>query len=114
MNDDVRIVLVGAAKAAHDQMLAEVRAIGTTTINSSKLINWIVADYFARMFQRRKGKLCSEHYNSRKGILEAMKIADPDERRRALQEVTKSLAQSNSVIRKRKNKSSANDAPVPK
>ena len=104
MNNDVRIVLVGAAKAAHDRMLADVRADGKTSINSSKLINWIVADYFARFFQRRKEKLCKEHFNERKGVLDAMKIEDPVERRRALQAVAKNLAAANSGRHKRKSK----------
>ena len=37
MSDELRVVLVGAAKAAHDQMLKDAKADGRTTINSSKL-----------------------------------------------------------------------------
>ena len=92
MSNDVRIVLAGAAKVAHDQMLSEARADGKTSINSSKLINWIVSDYFERFFKSRKSRLCQEHFNSRKCVLEAMKIEDPEERRRVLQEAIKSLA----------------------
>lgn len=117
MNNDVRIVLVGTAKVAHDQMLADVRADGKTTINSSKLINWIVADYFERYFRGRKKKLCREHFNGRKGFLEAMKIENPEERRRALQAVAKHLTPVNSVRNKRKFKASGpdkSDAPETK
>ena len=117
MNSDVRIVLVGAAKAAHDQMLTDVRADGKTTINSSKLINWIVADYFERYFRGRKKKLCKEHFNERKGFLEAMKIEDPEARRRALQAMAKNLAPVNSVRNKRKSRASGpdkSDAPEAK
>ena len=92
MNNDLRIVLVGAAKAAHDTMLTEVKADGRTTINSSKLINWIVLDYFNRYFQQRKSVLCKEHFNSRKFVMEAMKTGDPDELRRAFKAAAKSLA----------------------
>ena len=91
MTDELRIVLVGGAKKAHDQMLGEVRADGKTTINSSRLINWIVSDYFEHFYQKQKKKLFKENSNSRKCILEAMKIEDPSERRRALQEATKQL-----------------------
>lgn len=99
MSEDVRIVLVGAAKAAHDKMLIDVRADGKTTINSSKLINWIVSDYFEHSFQRRKKKLCKEHFNSRKCVIEAMKNGDPEEMRRALQEAARNLAKPNHTRR---------------
>ena len=90
MNDELRIVLIGAAKEAHDKMLAEARN-GKTSINSSRLINWIVTDYCARYFQKRKDALCRAHFNERKYLLEAMKIEDPERRRRALQEITRNL-----------------------
>lgn len=83
--------MVDKAKAAHDQMLGEARADGKTTISSSKLINWIVVDYFEHFFPMRKKKLCQEHFNSRKCVLEAMKIGDPEEMRRALQEAVRTL-----------------------
>ncbi len=91
MNDELRIVLVGPGKAAHDRMLEAARADGKTSVNSSRLINWIVADYFARYFQRRKDALCKAHFNERKWLMEAMRIEDPEARRRALQEAARSL-----------------------
>jgi hypothetical protein len=100
MSGDVRIVLVGAAKAAHDRMLADVRSDGRTSINSSKLINWIVSDYFAHFFARRKKTLCKEHYNERKGFLAAMKIEDPAARRLALRELARSLVMEENISRK--------------
>lgn len=93
MSDDLRIVLVGPAKEAHDKMLEEARN-GKTSINSSRLINWIVADYFARYFKRRKDALCKAHFNERKHLLEALKIEDPEARRRALQEAARNLGRS--------------------
>lgn len=87
-------MLVGSGKEAHDRMLEEARADGKTTINSSKLINWIVADYFSRFFPKRKGALCKAHFNERKCLLEAMRIEDLAARRRALQEAARSLSQS--------------------
>ncbi len=93
MNDELRIVLVGAGKDAHDKMLEAARADGKTSLNSSRLINWIVTDYFARYFQKRKDALCKAHFNERKCLLEAMKIEDPEARRRALQEAARSLGQ---------------------
>ena len=114
MNDDVRIVLVGAAKAAHDQMLAEARADGKTTISSSKLINWIVSDYFDRFFSKRKQQLCKEHFNSRKCVLEAMKIEDPEARRCALQEAARALGALTKEARTKKSESKKielSDAP---
>jgi len=104
MNDDVRIVLAGRAKAAHDEMLKEARSDGKTTINSSRLINWIVSDYFERFFQRRKKKLCNAHFNSRKCLLEAMKSNDPEAVRRALKETARNLAPANENLRSRKSK----------
>lgn len=92
MNDELRVVLVGQGKEAHDRMLEVARGDGKTSINSSRLINWIVADYFARYFQKRKDALCKAHFNERKCLLEAMKIEDPEARRRALQEAARSLA----------------------
>lgn len=86
-------MLVGSAKEAHDRMLKEIRN-EKTSINSSRLINWIVADYFTRYFERRKDALCKAHFNERKRLLEAMKIEDPEVRRRALQEVARSLTAS--------------------
>ena len=94
MSDELRIVLVGLGKEAHDQMLEAARADGKTTINSSKLINWIVADYFSRYFSKRKDALRKAHFNERKCLLEVMKIEDPEARRRALQETARSLAKS--------------------
>lgn len=113
MNNDVRIVLVGAAKAAHDQMLSEARADGKTSINSSKLINWIVSDYFERFFKSRKTRLCKAHFNSRKCVLEAMKIEDPEKRRRVLQEAVRNLGAVVKAPRQRKpmaEKTKTNDA----
>lgn len=91
MNDELRILLVGPGKDAHDRMLEAARADGKTSINSSRLINWIVADYFARYFQRRKDALRRAHFNERKWLMEAMRIEDPEARRRALQEAARSL-----------------------
>lgn len=91
MKDEVRIVLVSAAKAAHDRMLTEIKADGKTTINSSKMINWIVNDYFERFFQKRKNVICKAHFNERKCLQEALKIEDQAERFRALRELTKSF-----------------------
>jgi hypothetical protein len=99
VSDELRIVLTGPAKEAHDKMLVEARN-GKTSINSSGLINWIVTDYFARYFERRKDALCKAHFNERKHLLEAMKIEDPEERRRALQEAARNLGRSR---RRRKN-----------
>ncbi len=99
MSDELRIVLTGAAKEAHDKMLDETRN-GKTSINSSRLINWIVADYFARYFHKRKEAICKAHFNARKHLLEAMKIEDPEKRRRALQEAARNLA-SKRPIKKR-------------
>lgn len=104
MSDELRIVLVGAAKAAHDQMLAEVLADGRTSISSSKMMNWIAEDYFQHFFQRRKRHLCKEHFNERKCFEAAMKIEDPIERRRALQEAAKSLGAATKAPRRRKQK----------
>lgn len=94
VNDELRIVLVGQGKEAHDRMLEATRADGKTSINSSRLINWIVADYLTRYFQKRKDALCKAHFNERKYLLEAMKIENPEERRRALQEAARSLGRS--------------------
>lgn len=84
-------MLVDRAKDAHDQMLSQVREDTRTTINSSKMINWIVADYFEHFFSRRKKNLCQAHFNSRKYVLDAMKNGDPEELRRALKEAARSL-----------------------
>lgn len=92
MSDDLRIVLVGPAKQAHDKMLAEVRADDKATINSSKLINWIVADYFEHFFEKRKKKICKAHLNSRKYMLAVMKGNDPQAIRKALQELARNIA----------------------
>lgn len=92
MSDELRIVLVGSGKEAHDRMLEAARADGKTSLNSSRLINWIVTDYFTRYFEKRKDALCKAHFNERKHLLEAMKIEDPEERRRALQEAARNLA----------------------
>lgn len=86
-------MLTGPAKEAHDKMLEEARN-GKTSINSSRLINWIVADYFARYFLKRKEALCKAHFNERKHLLEAMKIEDPEQRRRAIQEAARNLGRS--------------------
>lgn len=107
MSNDLRIVLVGPAKAAHDKMLEEVRN-GKTSINSSRLINWIVADYLARYFPKRKDALCKAHFNERKHLLEAMKIEDPEARWRALQEAARNLAAKRS--RKREEQPAKNNA----
>jgi len=101
MSDELRVVLVGAAKTAHDQMLEEARS-GMTSINSSQMINWIVADYFNRYYSKRKGALCQAHFNERRYILEAMKIEDPEQRRRALQEAARNLALKRPAQRKNK------------
>lgn len=93
VNDELRIVLVGSGKEAHDRMLEAARADGKTSLNSSRLINWIVADYFARYFPKRKDALCKAHFNERKCLLEVMKIEDPEVRRRALQVAARSLSQ---------------------
>lgn len=112
MNDEVRIVLVGAAKAAHDQMLAEILSDKRTSISSSKMMNWIAVDYFERFFKRRQKQLCKEHFNERKCFLEAMKIEDPEARRRALQEAAKSLGAATKAPRRQKKKTAAeSDAP---
>jgi len=100
VNDELRIVLIGPGKEAHDRMLEAARADGKTSVNSSRLINWIVADYFARYFQRRKDALCKAHFNERKWLMEALRIEDPEARRRALQEAARSLT----VSRPRKKK----------
>jgi hypothetical protein len=111
MSDGIRIVLVGRAKTAHDQMLAEIQADKRTSISPSKLINWIVTDYFERLFELRKGQLCHEHLNERKYVLEAMRIENPVERRRALQEAARVLnAASRPQRERRKKTSSPNDA----
>ena len=94
MNDELRIVLVGSAKKAHDKMLAEVRADDKATINSSKLINWIVADYCENFFEKRKNKICKAHINSRKYMLAVMKGNDPQAIRKALQELARNIAPS--------------------
>ena len=114
MSDEIRIVLVGPAKQAHDQMLQDAKADGKTKINSSKLINWIMADYFNLMFDKRKQQLCKEHFNSRKCVLEAMKTNDPEAIRQALEEAAKNLAHAPSKMsRKARHKDSdSNDAPV--
>lgn len=83
--------MIGSGKKAHDRMLEAARADGKTSLNSSRLINWIVVDYFSRYFPRRKDALCKAHFNERKCLLEAMKIEDPDSRRRALREAARSL-----------------------
>ncbi|MBX3034595.1 MAG: hypothetical protein KF865_11780 [Bdellovibrionaceae bacterium] len=92
MSDELRIVLVGAAKAAHDKMLSEVRADEKVTINSSKLINWIVQDYFDSFFAKRKNRICRAHLNSRKYMMAVMKGDDPQAIRKALQELARNLA----------------------
>ena len=102
MSDELRIVLGGAAKAAHDQMLSEVLGDGRTSISSSKMMNWIVTDYFERCFPSRKKQLCQEHLSERKCFEAAMKIEDPAERRRALQDVAKSLGAATKAPRRRK------------
>lgn len=110
MSDELRIVLVGSGKDAHDRMLEAARADGKTTINSSKLINWIVADYFSRYFPKRKDALCKAHFNERKCLLEAMKIEDPEERRRALQETARSLAANRPRPKKERSSDKENSA----
>jgi hypothetical protein len=110
MSEELRIVLVGAAKVAHDRMLEEVRS-GMTSINSSRLINWIVADYFARYFQKRKNALCKAHFNERKYLLEAMKIEDPEQRRRALQEAARNLGLNRQRQKKERPEPQKNRAP---
>ena len=82
---------MGRAKEAHDKMLNEVRSDGKTTINSSKLVNWIVSDYFENFFRRRRKALCKEHFNSRKCLLDAMKGDDPEKLKQALQEAARNL-----------------------
>jgi hypothetical protein len=117
VNDEVRIVLVGAAKAAHDQMLAEILSDKRTSISSSKMMNWIAVDYFERFFKRRQKQLRKEHFNERKCFQEAMKIEDPAERRRALQEAARNLGVLGGAQRGRKKKAvslSDNAAPETK
>ncbi len=94
MSDELRIVLVGSGKEAHDRMLEAARADDKTSLNSSRLINWIIADYFARYFHKRKDALCKAHFNERKCLLEVMRIEDPEARRRALQEAARKLSSS--------------------
>ena len=91
MTDELRIVLVGQAKEAHDKMLAEIRADDRATINSSKLINWIVADYFENFFEKRRKKICKAHLNSRKYLLAVMRGKDPLAIRKALQELARNI-----------------------
>lgn len=97
-------MLVGAAKAAHDQMLAEILSDKRTSISSSKMMNWIAVDYFERFFKRRQKQLRKEHFNERKCFQEAMKIEDPEARRRALQEIAKSLGAAAKAPRRKKQK----------
>jgi hypothetical protein len=73
-------------------MLIQVRADGKTSINSSKLINWIVFDYFEHFFEKRKKKLCKAHINSRKLMLAALKENNPQARMLALMEFARSIA----------------------
>lgn len=103
--EEFRIVLSGRAKAAHDTMLAEILSDKRTSISSSRLINWIVVDYFEQLFRRRKKQLCKEHFNERKCLQEAMKIEDPEGRCRALQEAVKLLSSSTKASKPKKEKS---------
>lgn len=91
MSEELRIVLVGAAKAAHDRELAELQKDERISINSSRLVNWIVLDYCERYIAARRKQLAKAHFNERKCFEAAMRIADPEERRRALREAAKSL-----------------------
>lgn len=106
MSEEIRVVLVGAAKAAHDQMLAEILADRRTSISSSRLLNWIAVDYFEHFFKRRKKQLCKEHFNERKCLQEAMKLDDPEMRRKALQEAVNILEATQTGPRKKKQNSS--------
>jgi hypothetical protein len=92
MTEDIRIVLVGAAKEAHDKMLNEIRSDEKTSITSSKLINWIVSDYFQNYFDKRRNKICKAHFNSRKFMRAVLKENDPQSMKRALRELTKNLS----------------------
>lgn len=94
MSDESRVVLVGTAKAAHDRVLAELQRDERISINSSKLVNWIVLDYCERYLAARKKHLAKAHFSERKCFEAAMKIEDPEERRRALREAARSLAPS--------------------
>lgn len=104
MSDELRIVLVGAAKAAHDQMLGEMQGDKRISINSSRLINWIVLDYCQRYFPTRKKQLTKAHFNERKCLLAAMRIEDLEERRRALQEAARSLIRASNLQPKKARK----------
>ncbi len=97
-------MLAGAAKTAHDRMLEEILADKRTSISSSRLMNWIAADYFEHFFNRRKEVICREHINERKCLQEAMKVEDPNERRRALQEAIELLGISPKTPRGKKPK----------
>jgi hypothetical protein len=89
--EELRIVLVGESKIDHDKMLNELRMDQTVSINSSRLINWIVHDYFENFYPKRKAKILKAHFNSRKCVLEAMKKNDPKEVSRALRELARNL-----------------------
>jgi hypothetical protein len=116
MSDEIRVVLAGPAKVAHDQMLRDAKADGKTKINSSKLINWIVVDYFNLMFDKRKQQLCKEHFDSRKCVLEALKTKDSEAIRQALEEAAKNLAHppSKRPSKARHKDSNSNDASLEK
>lgn len=66
------------------------------------MINWIVTDYYSRCFQRRKNALFKAHFNERKCLLEAMKLEDPEERLRALQEAARNLGLNRQYRKKKK------------
>ena len=109
MSEDLRIVLVGAAKAAHDLMLAEVKDDARTSINSSKLINWLVQDYFKRFYIKRKKALIKDHLNSKKWILEVMKTGNATEIRRALHETARHFKSNEENIDKNDSSQDASD-----
>ena len=91
MSEELRIVLVGAAKAALDRELAELQKDERISINASKLGNWIILDYCERYIEARRKQLAKAHFNERKCFEATMRIADPEERRCALREAAKSL-----------------------
>lgn len=95
MSNELRIVLVGPAKEAHDKMLTEIRRNESVSINSSKLINCVVADYFRSCFKTRKSKILKEHVNSRKYLRELLKREEPHAIERALRAISRKLSAEN-------------------
>lgn len=92
MSDELRIVLVGAAKAALDRALADLQRDERISVNSSKLANSIVLDYCERYLRARKRYLVEAHLNERKCFEIAMRIEDPEARRRALREAAMAIS----------------------